>query len=351
MVEEPSYKPASGAQITKEQREMVEPEENWRLRYHQRPITDLKFNADGDLLFTSCKGETPVVWRVSAGEKIGAYKGHTGAVFSLDIDKDSRRLITGSADQKGILWDVETGKIVIAYDNLVTTKSVAFSRDGRSVVMGTDAIMNHPPRIWIYDTRTGDLVKKHTTETVPTSVNFTLEEDVIYADTTGSVNIVEGRTFSLSHTKKIHQSKIVSLTPSFCHTYFVTGSNDFKSKVFSEGPNREISVIREFLSDSPINTARVSPDNSMVACGGGTDARDVTTTGGKGNFNIEMFDCATSRLVGYYSMHFGTVNAVDIHPSGRTLASGAEDGIVNLINLDDSSFLNAPFTSMDIASE
>ncbi|OAG31235.1 translation initiation factor 3 subunit I [Nematocida displodere] len=326
--------------------DLVEPASSWQLRHHQRALTDVKFNRDGDLLFTACKNISPAVWRVSTGTKIGTYQGHLGAVFSIDVDAESRRLVTGSGDGTGILWDVETGKIIFSFDNDVTTKSVAFTQDSARVVMCTDAIMGHPPKIWVYDTKSGELIKECETETIPTTINTTLDNKILYGDVEGCVSLIDERTFSLVAAKKIHQAKITSLAPSFCHTYFTTGSDDFKSKIFSTDA-QEISVVREFLSDSPINSSRTSPDNRMVICGGGTNAREVTTTGGRGNFHIEVFDCVTSRLVGYYNIHFGTVNAIDIHPSGRALVSGGEDGVVNLIRLDDDSFLTAPFTPFE----
>ncbi|KAI5187911.1 translation initiation factor 3 subunit I [Nematocida homosporus] len=324
---------------------LIEPADNWKLRHHIKPITAVKFNPDGDLFFSACKNNTDnlVVWRVATGEKIGTYNGHTGAIFCVDVDAQSQKLVSGSGDGRGNIWDIETGKLIYSCDNLVATKSVSFTPDGQKVLMCTDAILGQQPAIWVYDTKSGELIKKHQTQSIPSAINTTIDGRIIYADKLGSINLLDERTFSLLSQTKLHQAKINSLTPSFCRTYFVSSSSDFKSKIISVA-NQDPVVIREFLSDSPINCARATPDNRMVFCVGGTDAREVTTTKGKGNFNIEAFDCVNSKLIGHYSTHFGTINVVDVHPSGNALLSGGEDGVICLIRLDDNSFLNAPFT-------
>lgn len=322
--------------------EEIIPQSSWQLRYHQRAVTDLVFNMDGDLLFSACKDKWPVVWRCNTGEKVGAYKGHTGAIFSIDVNRDSTLIASGSGDGHSMVWDVETGKRLHNFDNAVSTKSVNFSPDGRELVLTTDAIMGHPPFVWIYDVASGDVVKKHRAHSAPTKAHFTGDGGhIIYGDTQGRVAKIDSRALEVVKQNKVHNGKISSLKPSFCRTYCVTGSEDFKSKIIDY---EDLSVVREFVSDSPVNSACVSPDNRMVMCGGGTNARDVTTTGGKGNFNVEVFDCVTSSLVGSYTIHFGTVNAVSIHPSGMAYASGAEDGVLNLVRLTDDSFQSAPFS-------
>jgi translation initiation factor 3 subunit I len=41
------------------------------LKGHERPLTVVKFNSDGDLLFTAAKDSHPTVWRSDTGERIG----------------------------------------------------------------------------------------------------------------------------------------------------------------------------------------------------------------------------------------------------------------------------------------
>lgn len=68
------------------------------MKGHERAISVVKFNYDGDLLFTASKDNTPSMWRTEDGERIGTFDGHKGSVWDLDCDRFSRRLVTASGD-------------------------------------------------------------------------------------------------------------------------------------------------------------------------------------------------------------------------------------------------------------
>jgi len=56
------------------------------LKGHNRPITFIKFNRDGDLLFSAAKDYQVTVWYTHNGERLGTYNGHAGAVWCLDVN-------------------------------------------------------------------------------------------------------------------------------------------------------------------------------------------------------------------------------------------------------------------------
>lgn len=68
------------------------------LQGHDRAITQIKYNREGDLLFTAAKDHHPNVWWSLNGERLGTFNGHQGVVWSLDVDWQTTRLITGSGD-------------------------------------------------------------------------------------------------------------------------------------------------------------------------------------------------------------------------------------------------------------
>ena len=129
------------------------------LKGHERSITFLMYNREGDLLFTCSKDSHPTVWFADNGERLGTYEGHTGTVYHCDVSRtaitpkaavaeealsafssvlvsartpshqlylyalcvlcactaDSKFLLTASADQDVRLWNVETGDSLFAW--------------------------------------------------------------------------------------------------------------------------------------------------------------------------------------------------------------------------------------------
>ena len=56
------------------------------LNGHERAITQIKYNRDGDLLFSVAKDNKPTVWFSANGERLGTYNGHGGAVWCIDVN-------------------------------------------------------------------------------------------------------------------------------------------------------------------------------------------------------------------------------------------------------------------------
>ena len=61
---------------------------------HTRPLTKIRYNREGDLLFSVAKDKNPSVWRAEDGERIGTLNGHSGAVWDIAVSSDSSMVIT-----------------------------------------------------------------------------------------------------------------------------------------------------------------------------------------------------------------------------------------------------------------
>ena len=64
------------------------------LKGHTRSITYIRYNREGDLLFTCSKDNIPTVWYANSGERLGTYfmdeeRGHSGTVYSCDVSRTS----------------------------------------------------------------------------------------------------------------------------------------------------------------------------------------------------------------------------------------------------------------------
>lgn len=83
------------------------------MKGHERPITVVKYNADGDLLFSASKDNVPNLWSSVNGERLGTYSYHKGAVWDVDPSWDSKYLLTACGDGFCRMFEVLTGKYLI----------------------------------------------------------------------------------------------------------------------------------------------------------------------------------------------------------------------------------------------
>ena len=56
------------------------------LQGHERSLTQIVFNAEGDLLFSASKDNVVNVWYTSNGERLGTFNGHNGSVWTIACD-------------------------------------------------------------------------------------------------------------------------------------------------------------------------------------------------------------------------------------------------------------------------
>lgn len=56
------------------------------LQGHTRSLTQIKYNKEGDLLFSVSKDKVANVWYSHNGERLGTYNGHVGSVWTVDVN-------------------------------------------------------------------------------------------------------------------------------------------------------------------------------------------------------------------------------------------------------------------------
>lgn len=142
--------------------------------------------------------------------------------------------------------------------------------------------------------------------------------------------IVEGE--GNIHVVEAHEGKINRIQFNQEKTLFITASKDTTAKLFD---SKDLICRKIYSTPAPINHAAISPLFEHVMTGGGQDAKDVTTTAARqGKFMVRFFHMIYTEEFGRVKGHFGPVNTVAFHPSGRGFASGGEDGYVRVHNFD-----------------
>jgi len=316
---------------------------------HGRPVTDVIFNKEGDMLFSCDKDGSLFVWWSDNGERIGTYNGHTGAIYSLDVDRRSKYLLSGSADTSVKLWDVETGKNLKTYMNDVVVRCVKFAYGDEKFLVVTDAVMRENAEIHVVDMfdEFGEIRKKE-------KIVFQMEEpdkvkickaiwgfnneQIISCTSEGFVKVYDTEKQTLVKAMRVHEGPITSIKSDKDCVTFITASKDGKAKLFDI---RSYEVIKTFDVGRPINCSDISPLMEHIIMGGGERAEDVTTSiSTTEQFQVRFYHSIYEEELEKVLGHFGPVNAISFNPDGRSFASGGEDGYVRLRHFPESYFEN-----------
>jgi translation initiation factor 3 subunit I len=309
------------------------------LKGHAGPISRIKYNRDGDLIFScATKDKKPAVWYSDNGERLGTYNGHEGAVWDMDINFTSTRLLTASADRSARLWDVCTGKQLFAFEHKSSVRAVSFAEGDRMILTVAENNFNQQAAIHVYNV--ADDVADQAPEPVRVlkpsedcgkiyrAMWGALNQTIIACGEDGYVRKWDVESGAEIAKVLVHKAGIRDMQYNKDRTMIITASRDSTAKITDV---KTFEVMKSFVSDRPLNSAAISPLMNHVIMGGGQDAMNVTVTSSKvGHFEIDFHHLVYEEFMGSVKGHFGPVNSCAFCPDGKSFASGSEDGYVRL---------------------
>ena len=332
------------------------------LKGHSKPIKDLQFNRDNDLLFSASTDRYITLWSSEYGERIGTYL-HDAAVYTMSIDDNSKYLMSGDSTGCVYLWETSTGTLInkLLMPNVPSIRSVNFNylNDLVSIAYGGRTLKSNSI-IDIY--KFEDLLKKEKNTKplksiiIPNNDKISktrwcdLGKVIIAASETGKLYKYDYESLNLLLDKKIHDNIIMDLDISPKEELIITAAKDGKAKILDPD---NFDVMSELFPENPvrnINACRFSPliseeDEKKVKyhafIAGGQESRDVTTTTSKkGGFETLIYDCMFGCELGAILGHFGPVNALAISSDAELLASGSEESSVRVHKINNEEYNN-----------
>lgn len=312
------------------------------LKGHERPITKVKCNREGDLLFSSSKDYKTSVWYTENGERLGTYNGHKGVVWTFDITWDSRLLCTGSGDNFCIVSDIETGKDLRKVQNPIPVRTTGFSYSGNLMFYSTDDRMNYNCELNIFDVRDHDMEPLRKIPVprskITAAVWSQLDREIITGHDDGEICQYDIRFDSHEPTNfvKEHKRGIQDLQMSPDQTMVVSASKDNTAKLFDAF---NLEHVKTYKSERPVNGASICPNKDVILLGGGEEAMTVTQTDARqGKFEAKFYHLIFEEEFARVKGHFGTLNSVAFYPDGSGYCSGGEDSYVRLHKFDQDFF-------------
>ncbi|CEQ42045.1 SPOSA6832_03822 [Sporobolomyces salmonicolor] len=283
---------------------------------HERSLTQIKYNAEGDLLFSCSKDHVINAWHSHNGERLGTYDGHNGTVWTVDVDSTSTYLVSGSADNAMKLWNVRTGQCLYTWEFPTAVKRVAWSEDDSRVLAVTEKRMGYPGGVSVFainrdepsspkadgegvairaESKEPQFVVKPSGSKATVAAWCGLDEFIVTAHEDGTLNLwdtvrwtpslLSGHAAKLTDNlrmqeegyiffdkeEKAHSGVITDLQMSPDGTYFITSSKDKSAKIWSIGPDKNahgeeeyLTHIKTYTSEPPLNSAAIIPGKPYV---------------------------------------------------------------------------------------
>lgn len=329
------------------------------LRGHEKPITTVKFNFDGDLLFTGSGEKKINLWYSISGERIGSFE-PKAAVRTLDISNDSEILIVGTNVGTLEFFKVNGGQLLGYISMDARLKSVQLSYGDKKLIVlaewysrdekaGTTEFL-----IYNFEEVLSALKKKGTPDEQlaikPESVfSFPnkycqvawgpLNETILAGREDGTFEIVD-LNGKVVKSVQLFETRLNSFSISKEFAFMVACSKEGAKLVDPE----TLEVIKTVKTEVPMNAGCVSPFtfnskkpkyHAIIA--GGVPAIEAAEHK-LGGFEVRLINLVTEEEIGRIAGHFGPVNTLNFYPDGRGFVSGGEEGIVRLFRFPEKYF-------------
>jgi WD40 repeat protein/serine/threonine protein kinase len=264
---------------------------------HTGAVTSVCLSRDSRYALSGSSDRTLKVWEVATGRCLKTLEGHASAVTSVASSADGNYLLSGSADKTVKLWERTSGRSLCTYDghtDVIT--SVSLSADGR---LALSASIDRTLHLW--DTRSGRRLR-----------------------------ILEG-----------HADPVHSVALSADGRYAVSGSAQFlirnaTERLFTSGQLKlwDMAMGRclsnfERQADA-VTAVSLSFDGRSVLSGGGRAVPEH----GSGRFSqsgeLQLWDTATGGRLAILAGHTDAVTSVSLSLDGRYAVSGSTDRTLRL---------------------
>lgn len=285
----------------------------YTLKGHTSWIVALAISPDGRTLVSGSLDDRILVWDFRTGERLGTLIGHRNSINSLAFSPDGQTLISASDDDLVKLWQLPSGELIRSLNgHLRDVNAIAVSPDGSFFASGSE-----DRSICVWRLSTGELMRSFTelsgmVKTVAISPNG----QVLASGGLNNLVIL----WNLMTGQKIreligHQNSILSIAISHDGKRLVSAGKDKTIKLWE--PNTGQIVYTLTGHSDMINAVAITPDDKILISG----SSDKT---------IKLWDLDTGELICTLTEHSHAVHAIAISTDGQWFASGSSDNTIKV---------------------
>jgi WD40 repeat protein len=302
---------------------------------HQLSVWCLAYSPQGNILASSGQDETIQLWDVTTGQRLRILQGHKGDVFCVIFSQDGNILISGSTDSTIRLWDITTGSCIqVLQGHSGRIRSVAltplpskppFLRGvGGILASGSD---DFTVKLW--ELATGCCIKTlegHTNWV--SSVRFITEKVLTSSSFDETIKLWDIDEGSCIATLEGHTNGIYALTTLGNSNTLASCGLDGTVKFWNLVTRQCVKTLQGH--NNAVYFTATNPQGTLLASGGD-------------DFSLRLWDVATGECIRIFKGKHNWIGAVACHPLPPSstnfrefgeIASGSQDGIVRLWNLE-----------------
>ena len=244
----------------------------------------------------------------------------TGWPKSVAFSPDGRQLVIGNDSFAYQLFDVFSGRVLREDESAGSLRAI-FSHDGKAILAG---MRYGKASIRVFDAATGKSLrdlKGHTDDVMALAVSPDGKQ-VATASMDGTCRLWDAATGETLHTMKGHETWVTSVAFSPDGKMLASTSDDGTLRLWDVGVGRQL---RSLKPPQPPDRA-LSPEMRGVAWS--PDGRWLTTAGW--DKNVHVWDARTGKLWHNMAGHTEWNLAVAVTPDSRLIASSSMDNTVRL---------------------
>ncbi|MBD2665932.1 WD-40 repeat protein [Richelia sinica FACHB-800] len=293
-----------------------------RISGHNKPVWDVTFSPDGQLLASVSLDRTIKLWSAQ-GSLQQTLTGHTDAVTSICFSPDGQTLVSTGLDKTVRLWrkNADTGKFNSLPHQTVLTETIGvykvnFSPDGQLFATGSQ---DGTIQLWSQE---GTLLKTLTGHQGGVNdLAFSPKGDVLASVSDDKTVKIWHRDGTLLTTLTAHQQRVTSVAFSPQGDFLASASDDKTVKLWEwKEKGGEKMVEKTVLNhQSAVASVRFSGDGQKLA------------TSSDGKMNLWNVD---GTLLKTWPGHSDRIHNIAFSPDQQLLASASDDQSVKLWSLN-----------------